>query len=72
MKNLLKSTAVMTERILLIPMNINTPAFMMRYFLGLWSENNPYELKRSIGPNPKKVRTSGRAAPRELVVKEIF
>ncbi len=47
------------------------PCYYDALLLGLWEESNPYELKRSIGLNPKKVRTAGRVAPRELVVKEL-
>jgi len=47
------------------------PCFYDALLLGLWEENNPYEFKRSIGLNPEKVRTAGRTAPRELVIKEL-
>ncbi len=47
------------------------PCYYDALLLGLWEENNPYELKRAIGLNPIKVRTTGRVAPRELVVKEL-
>ena len=47
------------------------PCFYDALMLGLWSEDKPNEYKRSIGLNPKKVRISGRVAPRELVVKEL-
>ena len=47
------------------------PCYYDALMLGLWSENNPNEFKRNIGLNPQKVRTSGRVAPRELVVKEL-
>lgn len=47
------------------------PCYYDALMLGLWEETKPYELKRSIGLNPQKVRTSGRVAPRELVIKEL-
>lgn len=47
------------------------PCYYDALLLGLWNENNPNEFKCSIGLNPQKVRTSGRVAPRELVVKEL-
>lgn len=55
---------------------INTEDFKYSCFydamlLGLWSETNPYNFKRSIGLNPEKVRKTGRVAPRELVIKEL-
>ncbi len=47
------------------------PCYYDAVLLGLWEENNPSELKRAIGLAPTKVRTTGRVAPRELVVKEL-
>ncbi len=47
------------------------PCYYDALLLGLWSENNPNELKRCIGLNPEKVRKAGRVTPRELVVKEL-
>ena len=47
------------------------PCYYDALLLGLWEETNPNELKRSIGLNPQKIRTSGRVAPRELVIKEL-
>ncbi len=47
------------------------PCYYDAVYLDLWQENKPDELKKSIGLNPKKVRTAGRVAPRELVEKEL-
>ncbi len=47
------------------------PCYYDALMLGMWEETKPNELKRSLGLNPQKVRTSGRVAPRELVIKEL-
>lgn len=47
------------------------PCFYDALLLGLWSEKSPNEFKRSIGLNSKKIRTTGRVTPRNLVVKEL-
>lgn len=47
------------------------PCYYDALLLCLWDESNPNELKRSIGLNPRKVRTSDRVAPRTLVEKEL-
>ncbi len=47
------------------------PCYYDALRLGLWNENNPSELKRTIDLAPMKVRIAGRVAPRELVIKEL-
>ncbi len=47
------------------------PCFYDALLLGLWNEQIPLEFKRIIGLTPEKVRTSGRVAPRTLVIKEL-
>ena len=47
------------------------PCYYDALLLGLWNENKPNELKRSIGLMPEKVRRNGRVAPRKLVIKEL-
>lgn len=48
------------------------PCYYDAVRLGLWSEDNPKELKRAIpSGNSNKVRTTGYVTPRQLVEKEL-
>lgn len=47
------------------------PCYYDALSLGLWEEKNPYDLKRTISKEPQKIRTGGRVAPRNLVIKEL-
>lgn len=47
------------------------PCYYEALLLGLWTENNPYELKRTICKNHEKIRSAGRVAPRNMVKKEL-
>ncbi len=60
-----------SETEMIISDEFKYPCFYDALLLGLWNESNPYEYKRSIGLNPKKVRKEGRVTPRILVEKEL-
>lgn len=67
----IKKYSCIEDRELINSEEYKYPCYYDALMLGLWEEENPSELKRSIGLNPQKVRISGRVAPRELVVKEL-
>ena len=67
----IKKYTVKDGKELIISEEYKYPCFYDAILLGLWSEREPNIFNRSIGLSPEKIRTAGRVAPRELVIKEL-